>query len=189
MAENAQPMRLNLGCGFKRMIGFVNIDISEICQPDLCWDLTKTPLPFDSESVDEILAEHSFEHVPNWWELFKDCARMLKPGGTLTIAVPDKSSDLSISFKDHYHVFSVNSFHGIMLHFGQERGSGRNAEAKRLERTVPFDLIKYELVPHPEYYWIMRFPRILNFCSNHLRNFIWETRFTFNKLKKAGILL
>ena len=36
-------MKLNLGCGRKKLEGFVNIDISDYCEPDMVMDLSKVP--------------------------------------------------------------------------------------------------------------------------------------------------
>ena len=50
------------------------------------------PLPFDSDSVTEIYTEHVVEHLdyPVAVRAFLgECRRTLKPGGTLTIGVPD----------------------------------------------------------------------------------------------------
>ena len=44
---------------------------------------------FDSSSLDEIIAEHVFEHLENPDIAFYNCWQMLKPGGKLVLAVPD----------------------------------------------------------------------------------------------------
>lgn len=49
------------------------------------------PLPHSDNSVDEVRASHCLEHFPHQQvpEVLKDWARVLRPGGTLRIAVPD----------------------------------------------------------------------------------------------------
>lgn len=81
---------LNLGCFNKKLPGFINIDIREEVSPDIvdnCFTLNK----FKSESVDLIYSCHMLEHLSpeesdqalaRWF-------RILKPGGTLRLAVPD----------------------------------------------------------------------------------------------------
>jgi len=76
-------VKLNIGAGAQPIQGWVNID-------------RKTggeafPLPYQSDSIEEIRASHILEHFS-----FRDAAkalaewvRVLKPGGVLRIAVPD----------------------------------------------------------------------------------------------------
>lgn len=75
-------MKLNFGCGGNSLEGWSNHD-SEV-------DIRKR-LPFPDESADFILAEHVVEHVTpqQAWNFFKECHRILKPGGVIRIAVPD----------------------------------------------------------------------------------------------------
>jgi SAM-dependent methyltransferase len=49
-------------------------------------DLTR--LTFQDEQFDLILSFEVFEHVPNYVEAFKECARVLKTGGTMVFSVP-----------------------------------------------------------------------------------------------------
>lgn len=87
-----EPVRLHLGCGFRHLPGFVNVDLAgPWCkkEPEVCADITK-PLPFDSGSADLIYACHVLEHF-NRWEMdgiLADWVRVLKPGGLLVIELP-----------------------------------------------------------------------------------------------------
>lgn len=75
------PVKLNFGCGTNRLNGWENYD-AEL-------DITAA-LPFDNASADFILAEHVVEHVTYEQALafFRECRRVLKPGGVVRIAVP-----------------------------------------------------------------------------------------------------
>lgn len=172
---------INLGCGYMKLIGGINVDLYGT--PDVRWDLEKTPLPFDDDSADFIHANHVFEHIHNWWELFKDCARILKLGGDLQINVPDESSTTALTYRDHVNVFSVVSFTGCLPGFTADR-AGTNAWASEVNYTVPFVCYHYQQVPFAEYNWMRMWPfnYLLYFCMRHLRNFIWEQRFTFKKV-------
>lgn len=173
------PLLLNLGCGtYKREAPWVNVDAFRECNPDVVWNLNETPFPWETNSVDAILMTHVLEHIENWWECFTECARILKPGGTLQINVPDESSSTALTYRDHLNVFNLASFHGIV-----GRTSGTNAWAKSVEGTVPLMLENYYQVPFKKYEWMVRFPRLLKFCAEHLRNFIWEQQFHFRKVE------
>jgi hypothetical protein len=83
-------MKLHLGCGTKKLPGWVNIDSVAGCKPDLVHDLNN-PLPYADESCDEILAEDLLEHFDKYMRvtIMSDWTRVLKVGGTITLRVPD----------------------------------------------------------------------------------------------------
>ena len=84
-------MKLNLGSGEDIREGYVNCDIRIIKGIDVQLDLEYGNLPFRSESADEILLKDALEHV-SWRKVdlvLKECFRILKPGGTITIQAPD----------------------------------------------------------------------------------------------------
>jgi predicted SAM-dependent methyltransferase len=96
-------MKLNLGSGFRPHPGYVNIDCSERCKPDLLHDIT-TGLPYEDNSVDEIIAADFLEHIPIGKTVFviEEIWRVLKPGGTLEHFTP--STDGRGAFQDPTHV-------------------------------------------------------------------------------------
>lgn len=168
--------KLNLGCGKAKLIGWVNVD--NWGDVDLKHDLNEFPYPWDDNSVDEILMNHVLEHIPNWWDAFRECARILKPGGVLRINVPDESSKSALTYRDHHHVFSPFSFFGI---FGSTPGTNNWAAN---EDRVPLKLEMYHRVPHKKFSWMtyFGFRWLLQFCADHMRNFIHEQRFVFKKV-------
>jgi SAM-dependent methyltransferase len=183
---NANVNILNLGCGFKKIINAVNVDVFDNCSPDIVWDLNKVPWPWAKDGeFDIILARHVFEHLDDWWAVFVECARVLKVGGTLEIRVPDESSSTALSYRDHKHIFTALSFHGIKdgNDYVTWRG-GTNAWAVSQENTVPFKANMAGHVPFPRYEWMLkkRWYWLLLFCARHLRNFIHETVFIFEKI-------
>jgi len=177
MGKNATPIRLNLGAGLDHQQGFVSVDA--FGDPDVKHDLNKAPYPWKDNTIDGIIAFHVFEHLIDWWPAFTECARILKPGGSLEIRVPDESSGTALTWRDHHHVFGLVSFHGTM-----DADHGTNAWAKTVKDSVPLKLESYHQVPYKEYEWMLRFPRILGFCARHMRNFIHEQRFIFRKVGK-----
>jgi ubiquinone/menaquinone biosynthesis C-methylase UbiE len=179
MGSDAKQTLLNLGCGYKQIRGggWVNVDAYECCQPDVVWDLNTFPYPWEDNSVDGIMMSHILEHIPDWWGAFNECARILKPGGRYEVRVPDESSATALTYRDHFHVFSLLSFHGI-----SEANHGTSAWARENKETVPLKLESYQQVPFKQYNWMVRFPRLLRFCANHLRNYIHEQVFIFRKI-------
>lgn len=84
----------------------------DICDSSLaaCSDLPvfrceigKDATPFDSESFDVVFHKSFLEHFQNPEPVMQESLRLLKPGGTLIILVPDWISCLKIYFDDHTH--------------------------------------------------------------------------------------
>lgn len=83
-------LKLNLGCGNRKIYGFTNVDQNADLKPDVVddvWNLTK----FSPKSVNLIYASHVLEHAPrgdvdrilrSWYDL-------LKPNGEIYVAVPN----------------------------------------------------------------------------------------------------
>lgn len=91
--------KLNLGCGTRKMPGFINVDtrvdldnpdLRCVCIPDVVDDVAKLH-EFGNNSVDLIYACHLFEHFMRNERLtvLSRWKEVLKPGGTLRLAVPD----------------------------------------------------------------------------------------------------
>jgi SAM-dependent methyltransferase len=177
--QNAKPVILNLGCGFRKHEEGINVDGFAACEPDVLWDLNKTPFPWADNSIDLIYAYHVFEHVDKWWDAFKECVRILKVGGQLEMRVPDPSSDSAVVYRDHVHVISLFSFDGIANRLG---GRTLNSWAAGQE-IIPIVLLRYARVPFPQYNWMPKW--LLRYCGKHFRNFLWEQRFLFVKIKQC----
>jgi len=84
-------MKLNIGCGEDIKQGYINIDIRKLYGVDLVIDLEKEKLPYEDNSVDEILAKDIIEHFSfiKVEEILKEWHRVLKPKGLLVIHTPD----------------------------------------------------------------------------------------------------
>lgn len=82
-------LKLNLGCGYDKREGYLNLDIDPKCKPDKVCDVTKA-LPFKDSEVTEILLLDVLEHViiESAYDVLRECYRVLEFGGTLLIRVP-----------------------------------------------------------------------------------------------------
>lgn len=95
--ESHGPIKLCLGSGQKRFSnshGWVNLDSQNVPPdrvPDIVLDFTAKPLPFPDGSVVMIVAEHCVEHMGcgESAPMLRECWRVLAPGGSLIITVPD----------------------------------------------------------------------------------------------------
>lgn len=84
-------MKLNLGCGVAKRMGYVNIDKRQEVKPDLVLDLEEAKLPFPDASCSEILANDILEHLSHRVvrQVLKEWRRVLQQRGRLLLRVPD----------------------------------------------------------------------------------------------------
>lgn len=105
-------LRLHLGCGNVILPGFINVDILGLPGVNVRHDLNVMPWPWKNGTVCEIIANHVVEHLPCGLVKFMDEAwRLLMPGGTLYIEVPD-AADPDLAWCDPTHVrpYRTHSF-------------------------------------------------------------------------------
>lgn len=93
-ADEAKIIRLDLGCGRNKQIGFTGVDFYEP-DADVKLDLFTFPWPFEDNSVDEIVSSHFIEHIPARlrWPFFEECWRIMKVGAPMKIVVPSWKSE------------------------------------------------------------------------------------------------
>lgn len=84
------PVRLHLGCGRRFIPGFVHVDLADFPHIDHRTDVGSLPM-FGDGSVDLIYCCHAFEYYDRVEgpRVLKEWHRVLRPGGTLRLAVPD----------------------------------------------------------------------------------------------------
>lgn len=83
-------VKLNLGCGKDKRVGYINVDANSKYKPDVVCDLTKK-LPFPNSSVDEIIIQDVLEHLTkeDGEKLILECSRVLPVNGKIKIRIPD----------------------------------------------------------------------------------------------------
>lgn len=102
-------MKLNLGCGTKKIEGYVNCDSSKSVNPDKIVDLEKS-LPFKDNSIDEIIANHVLEHITNFIPLMHEMYRICKKGALLKFRVPFYSYPSYYNDPTHVRFFTPFTF-------------------------------------------------------------------------------
>jgi len=102
-------VKLNVGCGNDIKEGYVNIDHIALDGVDVVHDLNVLPLPFESDSVDEILCLDVLEHI-DYIPLLQDFHRILKKGGKIIVRTPHFSSRFNYIDPTHLNRFSIQTF-------------------------------------------------------------------------------
>jgi hypothetical protein len=149
-------MRLNLGCGYDRLDGWLNIDKVAACGPDQVLDLERTPWPFADDSVDEVLMSHVLEHLGADPEVFfaivKELYRVCRHGAEVRIHVPHPRHDDFIN--DPTHVRAITPELLFLFSQRQNRIWRENKASNTLLAfylDVDFEVKKASLVLDPRY--------------------------------------
>ena len=85
----SDPIRLHLGCGWKRLPGYINIDLWQTDATDILCDINSLPWP--DNSVKAIDSYHVVEHISHRrvYQTLREWHRVLCSGGRLVLECPD----------------------------------------------------------------------------------------------------
>lgn len=170
--NKAKLTKLNLGCGFKRLDGYINVDMEKADHVDVVANLDKFPWPFKDSSAEYILLDNTLEHLEHVDRSMKEIHRILKPGGVVTIKVPYYNSANAHS-PYHKKFFSRDSFLRFTTSFLKSSG---------LDVLPLFKLRKLELTPTRLGRIIPRFFRLRYLASLVLGEVIREIHFEASKV-------
>lgn len=100
---------INLGAGRAHLPGSVSLDLPQ-------WDGEKDPLPYADNSVDHITAFHVLEHFsgPDAIRVLRECERVLRLGGLLTVGMPHWSCEMAHHDLDHKSFWSEDTWKRLL---------------------------------------------------------------------------
>jgi len=138
--------KLNIGCGWDKKEGFMNIDKSPEVNPDIIVNIEKG-LPFPDNSFNTIYSCHCLEHVrPQYWSfVLNEIARVSKNGCILELKLPFDNPACRTNC-DHYRTFSFMSFNPLITGSGRDYYSNLNL-IKLSKEINPFVKLFYYLFP------------------------------------------
>lgn len=112
--QSPSGLSLNLGCGYRKLPGFVNLDNRAEVNPDAVVDVLDG-IPYEDNSVDMVRADDFLEHIPvgKVIPVMEEIHRVLKPGGVFESSTP--STDGRGAFQDPTHVSFWN--HNSWLYY------------------------------------------------------------------------
>ena len=90
MSTEVAIKRLNWGCGDAGVPGWINSDIKDGPGIDISASILDG-LPLESNSIDYAVSIHALPEIPypDLKNVLEELRRVLKPGGTLRLALPD----------------------------------------------------------------------------------------------------
>lgn len=155
-------MKLNLGSGYKRYPGFLNVDHDPLTQPDFLADLENLRLPIEDSTVDYILAHHVLEHIgAGFFDLMKEIYRVCENNAILEIKVPHHRSEIFYSDPSHVRPITLDTMQLFSKKYNEEHIKLYNSSSGfGLKCNVDFEIVDFRFNPYPK--WESRFKSMTN---------------------------
>lgn len=141
--------------------GLVTLDMNPAHGPDVIWDLSKLPLPFESGTFDSVSAFDVMEHIGQQgdWQFFfdqwSDIWRILKPGGLFYGLSPHPTSPWAWGDPGHTRVLSPECL--IFLQQPQYEQVGKTAMTDyRFCYRADFDIEYSNVGEDKQFAWVLR---------------------------------
>lgn len=123
-------MRINVGCGEKRLPGYIGVDVVARGAADIV--APAHAIPLDDGVADEVLAIHLLEHMYPWEaeKAITEWKRLLKPGGKLMLELPN----LKKCIENILSGFQKDGKHPDQMGWWGLFGDGRSEDAYMMHR-------------------------------------------------------
>jgi len=108
-AAQSDKVKLNLGGGREKLHGYLNLDILDFEEVDIVCDVVKG-IPLADNSVEEIVANHFLEHIPDTFKVMSELYRVSAPGAILRIKCPYFKSIGAFKDPSHVSFFTERTF-------------------------------------------------------------------------------
>ena len=144
------------------MADAVNLDITTATDPDVVWDLSKRPWPFEDASIREVFAFDVIEHLDDVLGTMEEIHRICLPGARVHISVPHFSSRNAYTDPTHRRFFGI----GSMEYFSPDSDLNFYTEARFrvIRRQIYFE---HSLLSRVVWRLVDRFPDLYE------RRFAW----------------
>ena len=108
--KGQKELKINLGCGDKRINGYVNVDKFKSDESVCLVNLEEAKLPFDDESCKEVFADNVMEHINNLLPLMNEIWRVLRHNGLFYAIVPVYPWEGVFQDPTHVRVFTQSTW-------------------------------------------------------------------------------
>ena len=141
-------IKLNIGGGYKRIDGYLNVDNDTNCNPDILVNIETDRIPFEDSTVSRVIAHHILEHLgEGYFHLLKELYRVCEHGAIIDIRVPHHTHETFYSDPTHRRPITVE---GLRL-FSKKANRKDIAEGGRSSTLgimfdVDFEIVSYDFV-------------------------------------------
>ena len=171
-------MKLNIGSGYVKIPGFLNVDHDPQVKPDFLCDLENLKLPIEDNTVDEVYAHHIFEHIgAGFFNMMKEIYRVCKHDAVLDIKFPHHRSEIWFGDPSHVRKLTIDQLSMFSKKVNLEHISKYNSSSGfGLFLNVDFEVLGYVQKLYPK--WEERFktmaPEDKQEVIDNYNNVFWE---------------
>jgi len=172
-------MRLNIGAGDQKIEGFVTVDYDENCSPDYVVDIEREKLPFEDNTVEQVICHHVLEHLgEGYFHFVKELYRVCKDEALIDILVPHPRHEYFLDDPTHRRPITVAGWWLFSRKYN-DLCKQQSARASRLAYYlgVDFEVVESNDIPDPRYakeFEGQPVPLVKKYLSEH-NNIIMET--------------
>jgi ubiquinone/menaquinone biosynthesis C-methylase UbiE len=109
LLKEGKKLRLDVGAGLHPKEGFITLDNSEACNPDILCDLDNESIPLPDDSVKEVWANYILEHCKDHLKVMDEIWRVCEPGALVQLNVPHVGWDGAVTDPQHKSYFTQHS--------------------------------------------------------------------------------
>jgi hypothetical protein len=154
-SHDRESKKLNMGCGFMKLDGYLNVDNSDIVEPDQKVDFNQLPWPFEDDEFQHIVAKDVLEHLGNdevpFTDIIKEMYRVSENGAVWEVQVPHHRCDHLLDDPTHRNAITPGTFQLFnRKNLIDGYKIGRSDSPLAFEMNVDMDLceIKYTYIGH-----------------------------------------
>jgi hypothetical protein len=194
--EDKVYKKLNLGCGFKKFDGFINVDMSEKVKPDQVVNLNQLPWPWKDNEFDHIVAKDILEHLgktnEDFIKIIKEMYRVSCHGAIWEIQVPHWRCDIALD--DPYHKRAITL--AMMKLFSKKYliekvKSGDSESLVAFEQDVDIEICDYNFELTKPWKDLTQSGKVkqeeLDYALNHFNNVALSTKMLIEVQKPGRI--
>lgn len=180
-----QYKSLNLGCGFKKFDGCLNVDKSPLVKPDQVVDLDVFPWPWEDGEFDHIVLKDILEHLgdngDDFIKVIKELYRISNNGAIWEILTPHWRCDIALDDPTHKRLITVGMINLFNKRLMLEKAREKESDSLlAFEHDIDIEVCDVQFdYTHPYQEKIKKgeiTQEELQFALNHLNNVALSTK-------------
>lgn len=146
-------MKLNIGGGYVKCDGFLNVDHDPLTNPDIVMNLNEDKFPLEDNVVTEIKAHHILEHIGDGFlNLMKEIYRVCADGAVIDIRVPHHRHENFFGDPTHVRPITLETLRLFSKKYNVWHMQQYNSSSGfGIKLDVDFEILDYHYVVDGDY--------------------------------------